>query len=248
MNSSALQAYARSSGSEHDPRVLQFLPLVRHVVGRMGVSLPPHLDYEDLLSAGVCGLIQAAHSYDATKGSSFKSHAFTRIRGAVLDELRRADPIPKKRRKVLKEIDAAYARLAAQQGAPPTPAALAEATGLSEEELDEYLALARRTALVSLDAPRRDAEGGGSLGETVLAPNVPEPGDDAARREHVDLVAQALGKLPEREREVIALFYTQGLRQKEIADLLGVTGSRVSQIHSRALLLLRREMHTLGTS
>ncbi|MEZ6185784.1 MAG: FliA/WhiG family RNA polymerase sigma factor [Planctomycetota bacterium] len=252
MNSSsaALQAYAKSSGTDHDARVVQYLPLVRHVVGRMGVSLPPHLDFEDLLSAGVCGLIQATHSFDPTKGCSFKSHAFTRIRGAVLDELRRADPIPKKRRKLLKQIDAAHARLTGEHGTPPTPEELAEETGITVEELDEHLVLARRAALVSLDAPQGgEGEGAGStLAESVLAPNIPEPSSDAQRRENLDLMVQALSALPKREREVIGLFYTEGLRQKEIADLLGVTSSRVSQIHSRALMILRREMTKLGLS
>jgi RNA polymerase sigma factor for flagellar operon FliA len=242
----AAAAYGAGLDAERERRVLDFLPLVTHVVGRLTVSLPPHLDREDLLSAGVYGLIHAALNYDAAKGASFKSHAFTRVRGAVLDELRRADPIGKLQRSRVRTVDAAHSRLSSENGIPPTLEQLAAATGSTEAEVDEVLSLARRSNVLSLDVGAAE-----SLGSRLADFGGRGPGDPADRAdldEQKAALAEALTSLDAREREVLGLYYTDGLLLREIGEMLAISESRVCQIHTRALYKLRRELARVGVT
>ena len=242
----AARAY-RNNGEEaaRKQRILDYLPLVHHVLGRLPVVLPPHLDYEDLVSAGTCGLIQAAASYDPSKGSSFKTHAYTRVRGAIIDELRRADGLSRQARGKVKKLQRASDALTQQLGREPSPDELGAELGIGSEELDEVLGLAQRSSLISLEHEGEGGEDGGGLRD-LLRSFGPPPEDRAARAELVEALRSALTTLKPREREVVGLYYHEGLRLREIGGLLGVSESRVCQLHPRALRALRSALSQRG--
>ena len=229
-------AYQSAAAAERERRVVDFIPLVHHVLARLAVALPPHVDREDLLGAGVVGLVQAARSFDPTRGASFKSHAFTRVRGAILDELRRADPLPKQKRERVRALEAAQARLLAEHGTAPSLEELGRSIGASEEEVDALIGLSKLAAPLSQDAPLDDA------GCNDPAAPDEEPSALAARAERVTALVEALTLLPQREREVVGLYYFDGLLLRQIGQLLGVTESRACQLHARAMYLLRSEL------
>ncbi|MBL4848237.1 MAG: sigma-70 family RNA polymerase sigma factor [Planctomycetes bacterium] len=226
-------------GSERDELILRFVPLVHHVLDRLGVSLPTHLDREDLISAGTCGLIQAANNYDPTKGASFKSHAYSRIMGSILDSLRRADTLPRQRRQQLRRLNQAYRDLTTPEG-PPTLEQLAEELGSSEEDLDRLLDLAQRARLVSLEAPVGSE--GSQLSDALAAPSESPPWLKASAAEDRDSIQAALALLPPRELEVLGLYYFKNLLLREIGALLEVSESRVSQLRSRAIYHLHEAL------
>lgn len=231
------QARNRYSGaqasSEREALILRFVPLVHHVLDRLGITLPQHLDRADLISAGTCGLIQAANNYDATKGASFKSHAYSRIMGAILDSLRRADALPRQRRQSIRKLQRAYAALTTADG-PPSLETLAKELDTTEEELDQLLDLAQRARLVSLDAPS-GGEDGASLRDAIAAPSESPPWLKASGAEGLAEVRLALATIPEREREVLGLYYFKGLLLREIGEVLEVSESRVCQLRTRAI-------------
>lgn len=241
----AAAVYRSGLAADQERRVLDYLPLVTHVIGRLTVPLPPHVDREDLMSAGVLGLMHAARTWDPAKGASFKSHAFTRIRGAALDELRRADPIGKLQRERIRTLQATHSRLASELGAQPTLEQLGEALHATPEEVDELLTLAHRTCTLSLDASA-PASSGTSLIDLVGGPRSDDPAAQADLDERKQALAAALPVLEDREREVLGLYYHDGLLLREIGELLGVSESRVCQIHTRALYKLRAELERAG--
>jgi RNA polymerase sigma factor for flagellar operon FliA len=230
---------ARQSTAERDKLLEQYLPLVRFVLGRLVVTLPRTLDRDDLFSSGVFGLMHAAATFDANRGASFKTFAYTAIRGAILDELRRHDPIPRSRRDRLRRMEEAAAALANKLLRSPRPEELAAALGISEQELDEDLAVLRTANVLSLEEPAgEDSE----LGQSVCISAQIDPLDAAATAEQKVLLGTSIGKLPDMERRVVVLYYHEGLLLKEIGDLLSVSESRVSQILTRAVVRLRQMM------
>lgn len=219
-----------------DQRVLDYLPLVRYVVGRLCLDLPASLDRDDLYSFGVLGLIHAATTYDPSRGVAFKTHAFIHIRGAILDELRKLDFLPRTRRDKVKRLDAAVARLQQALGRAPTPEELAKELGVDESDVDELLLTARTSNLLSIDDSGRPVPLGIACSKTE------DPFESAQQKELQKSLADAIGHLPEIEKKVIVLYYSEGLLLKEIGEVLGVTESRVSQVHSRALFRLNRAL------
>jgi len=239
------RAYGPSgSAAERERLIVDFVPLVHHVLARLPIALPPSLDRDDLVSAGLCGLVQASQSYDPRRGASFKSHAFTRIRGSILDELRRVDPIPKQKRERLRELDAACVRCRDERGTPPTVEELADAMGTTTDEVEGLLLLSRWGAPLSLDAGEDD--------ETSLHDRVPGhdegPSARASRAERLAALAEAMAELAPREREVMGLYYHDGLLLREIGKLLGITESRVCQLHARAIFTLRAGLARRGVT
>lgn len=246
--SHALEAYARSarpaSREERDRLVTEYLPLVHHVLGRLPIRLPPGLEREDLFEVGVLGLMNAAESYNPAKGAAFKTHAFVNIRGAILDEIRRHDPVPRSRRDRLRLLGHVERELAERLERPPTPEEIAKEARLSIEQVEESLVHAHGMSVLSLDDPGDAGDGDGPmrLVECLRMPGSPDPADEAARRELKARLAKAIEDLPERERRVVVLYYAHDLRLKEIGEIMEITESRVSQIHARALLRLHRAL------
>jgi RNA polymerase sigma factor for flagellar operon FliA len=224
---------------DRDALILAHLPLLQHVVGRMSLDVPGRVQRDDLFGWGMRGLIEAADAFDPARGLAFSTFAFPRIRGAILDELRRLDFLPRGRRERLREVERAVARLEQQSGEPPTPEEIGRELGLSADEVDEVLHSARVAHWVSL-------EGGPSqeLGALLADPRCDDPAGSAEWNELKQRLVDAITSLPEPEKTVITLYYGEELLLKEIGAVLGVTESRVSQVHSRALyrlnLALRR--------
>lgn len=228
---------ARAGDSaERDQLILEHIPLLRHIVGRMTIS--GGLDRDDLYGFGMLGLIAAAETYDPERGLKFSTHAFPRIRGAILDEVRRMDFLPRGRRERVRDLDRVVGELEHANGAAPSPEEIAIALGIGVEEVDEILLSARSAGEIPLD------EDGGSsqLGALLRDPRSPDPVGSAEWNELKDLLVAAIETLPDQEKTVITLYYSEDLLLREISEIMGVTESRVSQIHTRALYRLNRAL------
>ncbi len=223
---------------ERDRLVEKYLPLVHHIVGRIGNRLPFLLEREDLFSAGVLGLIHAAESYDPGKGASFKTYAYTAVRGAVLDEIRRQDPLSRTTRERLKRLELECGRLCNELGRQPTNTELAEALDLAPEEVDRQWSAMHLAQVLSFD----DAQEGTEGLRKEPASEAPSPEARVETEERIRRLESAIAGLPEQQRQVIVLYHYEGLRLREIGSLLGVTESRVSQILSKAMTVLRLQI------
>lgn len=229
------------STAERDRLVEQYLPLVRYVVARLPVTLPASLDKDDFYSVGVIGLMHAASTYDPTRGASFKTFAYTAIRGAILDEVRKHDPVPRNRRDRLRKMDRANAELRATLDRQPTPAELAQALGCTEADLDDDLQALHTARVLSLDETYGGEQNGALIGQ-VADENGSDPSLGALDREQLERLTKAISELPDTDRHVVVLYYHEQLYLKEIGKILGVTESRVSQILTRATERLRLKL------
>jgi len=226
--------------------VEQYLPLVRTVLGRLAMNLPEHVDHDDLNSAGLIGLLQALRNYDPASGSSFEAYARLRVRGAMLDELRRMDWVPRTVHEKARRIQDTIGELEQQLGRIPTDAEVARALALSPAAYSDLLAEIRPATFVCLDAVcNADSGDAGSLCEVVADPDEDGPVEQVSRNELKDLVLKRLKELPDNQRKVLALYYGEDLHLREIAEVLGLTESRICQIHSQAILSIRAYMQRL---
>ena len=206
--------------------IVDHLSLVRHIAGRLAAELPPGIDLENLEAAGVLGLVEAANHFDPGRGAQFKTFAYTRIRGAILDELRRNCPLPQQMLHLVARVRRAYDELPP----PVTVEALSAATGLSAEEVADCLAAIRLTRMVSW--------GGAETVGTRLDDPRQRPDVAAEHEEQKRLVTEALAALAPREQLVVTLYYLEDLRLKEIGEVLKLSESRVSRLLSAALFHL----------
>ncbi|MBN9518843.1 sigma-70 family RNA polymerase sigma factor [bacterium] len=218
------QAYQRQADQQRrDGLILSHLPLVKHVIGRLVGELPPGTDVDNLEAAGVLGLVEAAAKYDPTRNAQFKTFAYLRVRGAVVDELRRNSPLPQH---VMERVSAV--RKAARTLAPPvTVEAIAAITGLTPDEVADTLAADRFSKMVSWE---QTAEPNGFA--PVQSSEAPDAGLE--REEEAKELADAIGALPRKERLVLTLYHKEGLRLKEIAEVLQLSVSRVSRLLTKA--------------
>ncbi|GFN24129.1 sigma-70 family RNA polymerase sigma factor [Thermanaeromonas sp. C210] len=221
---------------------LKYLPLVKYIVGRLAVKPPPFLDQEDLIGYGIVGLLEAIDRYDPSRGVNFESFAALRIRGAVLDALRRAHWAPRTLIEKLKQVSSVYRRLEQEQGVEPRDEEVAAAAGLEIGELQDLLERGAQMALISLEEFLLNEEGEETVrrGEVTADPQSPEPEQRVEQEELRRALKQALGGLKERDRLILSLYYYEGLTLKEIGEVLGISESRVCQLHGRAILNLRR--------
>jgi RNA polymerase sigma factor FliA len=235
------QAEHVRSADEREQEILRHLPLVRTVVDRVTAHLPPNVDRDDLFHAGVIGLIDALNRFDASRDNAFSTYAVMRIRGQVIDELRARDWVTRGARERAKAYHQAVKELSSTLQRLPTDGELAEELEVEESELAEIEREAQLAVQVSLDTPVGD--------ETRLGATLAKRDDDSANpHRNIDaadrrkLVAQILGTLSEQDRLVVKLYYFENLLMKEIAAIIGVTESRVCQIHSRVLAVLRTRL------
>ncbi len=232
----------RDASDPHSESALieQYLPLVKTIVGRLALTLPSHLDIGDLQSAGVVGLLHAVRHFDLSNGTSFETFARFRIRGEVLDELRRLDWASRTVREKARRIQAAIIEMEQCHSGTPNEAQIAAHLNISLSEYERWLDEVRPATFVCLDSVTELEEGGGrSLSETLSDPGQECPMEAAGRREMADLIAERIRKLPEMQRKVLSLYYYEDLRLAEIAAVFGVSESRICQIHSQAILTIR---------
>jgi RNA polymerase sigma factor for flagellar operon FliA len=232
----ALRTY---NGHRHsrigNDEILQLLPLVRKIARRAVSYLKPPLSFEDLVSAGTVGLLKAARDFDASHQAEFKTYAYIRIKGAVLDELRRASLLPSGVNRQIRAALELSRKIAEQTGTPPTDEELAEQLGLPVKELYDLFENARAQRFISLDALNEEQP---ALSDFLPADQSDTPDSLLEKAELVEELTKAIQELDERRVQIIVLYYHQHLTMKQIADVLEITESRVSQLHASALFSL----------
>jgi len=236
-------------GSEaEDELIKQYLPLVKTVVGRLAMTLPAHVDIEDLYSAGLVGLLNAARKYDPRCGSAFETYARLRIRGALFDELRRLDWVPRSVHAKARKVRNAMQALEQIKGQPPTDTEMARALKITVTEYQQLLQEIRPATFVCLDSVMNsDGDDGPSQYEAIADQSQESPRDKTASRELSRLIAERLEQLPEIQRKVLALYYFEGLRLREIAEAFSLTESRICQIHAQAILAIKNYLAKFDT-
>ncbi len=225
--------------------VVAYSPLVKYVAGRMASGLPSHVEESDLISYGLLGLIGAIERYDPEREIKFETFAVSRIKGAIIDELRSLDWVPRSVRSRAREIEKAHSKLENQLQRAPSEEEMAEKLGLTIEEFRSALLEIANSSVLALDDLWTVADPSGgkvSLLDTLRDPNAVDPQEQLDAAEFKDRLADAIEALPDRERLVIALYYYENLTLREIGEVLGVTESRVSQLHTKAVLGLRSHL------
>ncbi len=236
---------ANLQDEERDRLVMEHLPLVQFIARRIHDRLPQHVPLEDLVNAGVVGLLEALRHYDPSKNAELKTYAKIRIQGAILDSLRDLDWSPRSLRRKAREVEQATRKLRATLGYAPSEPEIAQEMGMPLDEFNRLLTDLRGLDLGSLQALNEDSEGG-DRAEKYL-PNSPDtdPLFICLRSELRECLARAVSELPERERQLMALYYVEELTMKEIGMVLGLGEGRISQLHSAALIRLRARMQEL---
>lgn len=232
--------------STADPRardllIVHYSPLVKFVAGRVGAGLPRNVDQADLVSYGVFGLIDAIDRFEPERGFKFETYAISRVKGAILDELRALDWVPRSVRSKAREIERSMSELEHRIQRSPSETELADHMSIDVEDLRDNLAEISNLGLLALDEVF-SAEGGASLGDMVADPSGLSPEAAFQREETRRVLADSINRLPDRERLVLTLYYYEGLTLAEIGDVLGVTESRVCQIHAKSVISLRNRM------
>jgi RNA polymerase sigma factor FliA len=225
--------------------VVAYSPLVKYVAGRMSSGLPAHVEEADLISYGLTGLISAIERFDLSREIKFETYAITRIRGAIIDELRTLDWVPRSVRARAREIERANQKLESKLQRAPTDEEMATELEITVSEFQDSLLRISHSTIVALDELWNTGDQGGdqvSLLETLPDRHAPDPQALVDQSELRDRMADAIAALPEREKLVIALYYYENLTLREIGEVLGVTESRVSQLHTKAVLRLRSKL------
>jgi RNA polymerase sigma factor for flagellar operon FliA len=228
--------------SARERLVVAYSPLVKFVAGRLGAGLPSHVDDADLISYGLMGLIGSIERFEPERGIKFETFAMTRIRGAIIDELRSLDWVPRSVRSRAREIEATQSKLEHELQRAPTEEELAAKLGVEPEELRTSLLEIANSSVYALDELWTISDSSGdsvSLLDTISDPRADDPQESLASSEIKDALTEGIASLPEREQLVIALYYYESLTLREIGEVLGVTESRVSQLHTKAVMRLK---------
>lgn len=225
-----------------DRLVLHYAPLVKYVAGRVGTGLPSHVDVSDLIQSGIFGLVDAIEKFEPERGLKFETYAMQRIRGAILDDLRAQDWVPRTVRGRAREVERGIERLGAKLQRTPNDAELASELGLSVGELRDVYAQLQLTSVVALDELAAAGRGSTSLADTLEDETAEDPVALLVDQDNRRQLAEAIGRLAERDRVVVTLYYFENLTLAEIGRVLGVTESRVCQLHTRAVLRLRAKL------
>jgi RNA polymerase sigma factor FliA len=219
--------------------IAEFAPKIRIMANRLASRLPPHLDVDDIINVGVIGLMDAMTKYDPERETLFKTYAEFRIRGAMLDEVRAMDWVPRSVREKASKLRATYQSLEQSFGRPATEEEVAGALGMELSALHKMLQQVSHTAVLSLDDLGVDAEREVNILECIAHDGTHDPLSDLIQQDTWELLGEAIEELPEKERMVISLYYYEELTMREIGGVLGITESRVSQLHSQAVLRIK---------
>ena len=244
----ALHELWRRWGSKQDPAdrerlILHYAPLVKYVAGRLSVGVTAAVDAQDLISFGIFGLIDAIERFEPGRGTHFEGYAIARIKGAIIDELRAVDWVPRAVRDHARTVQVALAELEANFGRTPSEEELAAHMQIGVPRLREVLDQVSLTSLIALDELFVDGDGDRrALAETLHDPHAVDPQGRVERAEVRGALVEAIERLPERDRTVIVLYYLEGMTLAQIGEILRVTESRVSQLHTKAVLALRAKL------
>ena len=230
-----------------DAFIRQYAPLVKYVAGKVAASMPNTVEFEDLVGFGVFGLLDAIEKFDPDKNVKFKTYAVTRIRGAIFDELRSIDWVPRSVRQKTKEIEDAVVNLEAKLGRPASDQEIASSLGVTEDDFMKTMLKISSTSVLSLNDVWYSGDDADkiSIGESIESPSSMNPDATVEREEVKRVIVQAISELPEKEKKVLVLYYYEDLTLKEIGQVLDVTESRVSQLHTKAILRLRAKLTNL---
>jgi RNA polymerase sigma factor FliA len=233
-----------------DRLILTYAPLVKYVAGKLGSGLPAHVEEGDLVSYGLLGLIGAIERFDPERDIKFETYAIARIKGSIIDELRSMDWVPRSVRARARDIERAIAALESKLTRAPTDEEIAEKLGITEEEFQDSLMEISRTSIAALDELWQSSTSGGdpvALIDTIEDPLAAEPQAAMAHTEVREALGEAIARLPEREKLVVTLYYYEELTLREIGEVLSVTESRVSQLHTKAILRLKARLSSTLT-
>lgn len=238
--------YAQSAytGKSREEVVLEYAPLVRQIANRLAARLPDSLDRDDLIQAGMIGLLDAMEKYDSRREAQFRTYAEFRIRGAMLDDLRAGDWVPRSVRENAEKIGAAMHRLTQTLGRLPEEAEIAAQLNISLAEYHDLLLKSRAIPLLSIEDLQHHADEGdmGNIFDVLEDPHCSNPLEALDLHELQARLSKALQALPQKEQLVLSLYYDEGLNLKEIGQVLGLTESRVSQLRTQAILRLRNAL------
>ncbi len=250
----ALLREAKEISSEIPPPlkeqiVLEHTPLIRYIVNRIAVRLPSHIDLDDLHNTGVIGLMDAIEKYDPEKNCKFKTYAEFRIKGAILDQLRSLDWVPRSVRQKSRKLERAYGEVEQRLGRTASEDEVADSLGIQIDKFHELLNQVRGISLVNLEEIRGtnpDGDRTGTFSDIVEDIHSENPFASLKTSESKQVIADTISTLPEKERLVISLYYYEDLNMKEIGAILGITESRVCQIHTKSVLRLRAKLKGLA--
>lgn len=224
--------------------IKQYAPLVKYVAGKVAVGMPSNVEFDDLVGFGVFGLIDAIDKFDPEKNVKFKTYAVTRIRGSIFDELRSIDWVPRSVRQKTREIEDVIVRLESKLGRTASDSEIAGALGVSEDDFQQTMFKISGTSIMSLNDVWYSGDDSEriSIGDSIESPASLNPDVIVEREEIKRVIVEAINELPEKEKMVLVLYYYEDLTLKEIGQVLNVTESRVSQLHTKANLRLRAKL------
>ena len=224
--------------------VSKYAPLAKFVAGRLSIGMPPSVDFGDMVNCGIMGLLDAVEKFEPDKNVKFKTYAITRIRGAIYDELRSLDWVPRSVRQKAKEIEEAIRITEEKLGRSATDEEVAECLKISTEEYRDAVYKVSCTSVLSLNDLRSNSKGDDkvSLMDSLEAPSSVNPDVIVEKEEIRRIIAESIKELPEKEQKVLVLYYYEELTLKEIGKVLAVTESRVSQLHAKAIIKLRARL------
>jgi RNA polymerase sigma factor for flagellar operon FliA len=227
-----------------DMFIRQYMPLVKYVAGKIAVGMPGSVEFDDLVGFGQFGLLDAINKFDPEKNVKFKTYAVTRIRGAVFDELRQLDWVPRSVRQKSREIEDTIVRLESNLGRTASDAEVASAMGLSEADFQQTVLKVSGTSILSLNDVWYSGDDSDhmSIGDSIEAPSSLNPDVIVEREEIRRVIIEAINELPEKEKMVLVLYYHEDMTFKEIGQVLEVSESRISQLHTKANLRLRAKL------
>lgn len=228
-----------------DKIIVQYIYLTRYVIGRIKVNLPPTYTYEDITSYGVEGLIDAVEKFSPQKGAKFETYALMRIRGSIIDRIRAADWLPRKKKKKIKDIKQAIETLKQELDRNPTTSEIAEYMGLEKEKVEEILS--QDTGVDSLYDKKGQGDESVEIIDTIEDKKSERPEEAVEKKDAKRELEYALKKLPERERMLLVFYYHENMTLKEIGEAINVSESRVCQLHAQAIMKLRNILSTSRT-
>ncbi|PIK14913.1 FliA/WhiG family RNA polymerase sigma factor [Halobacteriovorax sp. JY17] len=227
-----------------DEIIIEYAPLIKYIAQRIASRLPSNVELDDLISCGVIGLMDAIEKFDPSRDNKFKTYAEFRIRGSILDELRAQDWVPRSVREKAKLVERAYAKIEAAEGRPATDEEMCEELGVNQEEFYDLLNKAKSVSVLNIDDSASFNKGDKRLIAGIEDNRNSNPFNAVANKGSRDKIKEGIAQLPEKQRLVLSLYYYEDLNLKEIGQVLNVTESRVSQLHTQAIMKLKVKLKT----